>query len=79
MLFSECPVTALHAAGWCGRNCKTKNFVYADGRVWAIDFAFANRIRGHPAPSGRAAERQDLYALGIAFTACSPPSTMKRP
>jgi len=75
-------VAALHAAGWCWRDCKTKNFVYADGRVWAIDFEFASRIRGRPAlfagtsgyvlehqdvVSGRAAERQDLYALGTAL------------
>jgi hypothetical protein len=58
------------------------SIAYADGRVWAIDFEFASRIRGHPAlfagtgeyvlehqdvVSGRASERQDLYALGTAL------------
>jgi Protein kinase domain len=34
-------VASLHAAGWCWRDCKTKNFIYSDGSVWAIDFEMA--------------------------------------
>jgi hypothetical protein len=72
-------VASLHAAGWCWRDCKTRNFLYSDGKVWAIDFEFAGRIRGRPSTfvgtngyflehkevmSGRSGELQDLYALG---------------
>jgi hypothetical protein len=72
-------VASLHAAGWFWRDCKLRNFLYSDGKVWAIDFEFAGRIRGRPSAfggtagyflerkevmSGRSGERHDLYALG---------------
>ena len=72
-------VASLHAAGWCWRDCKTRNFLYSDEKVCAIDFEFAGRIRGRSSTfggtngyfleheevvSGRAGELQDLYALG---------------
>lgn len=72
-------VASLHAAGWCWRDCKPRNFLFSDGKVWAIDFEFAARMRGRPSlfvstpgyfrehaevTSGRAGELQDLYALG---------------
>jgi hypothetical protein len=75
-------VASLHAAGWFWRDCKLRNFLYSDGKVWAVDFEFAGRIRGRPSAvggtagyflerkevmSGRSGERQDLYALGTAL------------
>lgn len=72
-------VASLHAAGWCWRDCKTRNFLYSGGKVWAIDFEFAVRMQGRPSTfistpgyfldyqevtSGRSRELQDLYALG---------------
>jgi hypothetical protein len=72
-------VASLHAAGWFWRDCKLRNFLYSAGKVWAIDFEFAGRIRGRPSSfagtagyylehkeviSGRSGERHDLYALG---------------
>jgi Protein kinase domain len=72
-------VASLHAAGWCWRDCKTRNFLYSDEKVCAIDFESAGRIRGRSSTfggtkgyfleheevvSGRAGELQDLYALG---------------
>jgi hypothetical protein len=72
-------VASLHAAGWCWRDCKSGNFLYRDGKVWAIDFELAGRVHGRPTSfegtngyfleykevsSGRAGELQDLYGLG---------------
>ena len=72
-------VASLHAAGWCWRDCKMRNFLYSDGKVWAIDFEFAARICGRPSlfvstpgyflenkevTSGRSGELQDRFALG---------------
>jgi hypothetical protein len=72
-------VASLHAAGWFWRDCKLKNFLYSAGKVWAIDFENAGRIRGRPSAfagtagyflehkeviSGRSGELLDLYALG---------------
>jgi hypothetical protein len=72
-------VASMHAAGWCWRDCKMRNFLYSDGKVWAIDFEFATHIRGRPSAfvstpgyfleykevtSGRSGELQDRYALG---------------
>ncbi|HEY7244737.1 MAG TPA: lipopolysaccharide kinase InaA family protein [Xanthobacteraceae bacterium] len=77
-------VASLHAAGWCWRDCKMRNFLYSDGKVWAIDFEHALRIRGRPSAfvgtpgyflenkevtSGRAGELQDRYALGTVLHA----------
>ena len=46
-------VASLHAAGWCWRDCKTRNFLYSDEKVCAIDFEFAARIRGRPSTFAR--------------------------
>lgn len=83
-------VSRLHAAGWAWRDCKPQNFMLEGARVRPIDFETAIRLRGRPVlfmstqgyfleskcvSSGKDAERQDLYALGVTlhrlFAGCS--------
>ena len=83
-------VSRLHASGWAWRDCKPQNFMLEGARVRPIDFETAIRLRGRPAlfmstkgyflesklvSSGKQAEQQDLYALGVTlhrlFAGCS--------